>query len=85
MIWIFQAADRSRPPRTNAAIVRRTLEGHPEAFEPLVFRYQKKAHAIAHSLGLRRPEIDDAVHLFLHGAGERKTRLRLRLHHKALG
>src|SRR5688572_17386648 len=46
---------------SDAAIVRRTLEGRPEAFEPLVFRYQKKAHAIARSLGLRRSEADDAV------------------------
>jgi RNA polymerase sigma-70 factor (ECF subfamily) len=47
--------------QSDAAIVQQTLEGHPEAFEPLVFRYQKKAQAIAHSLGLRLPEVEDAV------------------------
>src|SRR5262245_24544292 len=40
MLFSFRESD--------AAIVRRTVEGHPESFEPLVFRYQKKAFAIAH-------------------------------------
>ena len=46
---------------SDAAIVRRTLEGHPEAFEPLVYRYQRKAHAVARASGLRSAATDDVV------------------------
>src|SRR5262245_36984091 len=46
---------------SDATIVRRTMQGRPQAFEALVFRYQKKAYAIARALGLRAPDIDDAV------------------------
>ncbi len=48
-------------PPSDSTIVRRTMEGHPQEFEALVFRYQKKAHAIARALGLRPPESEDAV------------------------
>ena len=38
---------------SDAAVVRRALEGRPEAFEPLDYRHQRKAHAIARSVGLK--------------------------------
>jgi hypothetical protein len=47
--------------KSDAAIVRKTLEGRPEAFEPLVFRYQRKAHALALAAGLGPEAADDAV------------------------
>src|SRR5262245_55610746 len=47
--------------QSDAAIVQRTLEGRPQAFEALVFRYQAKAHAVARALGLKPPEADDAI------------------------
>src|SRR5688572_21162873 len=46
---------------SDATIVRRTMEGHTQAFEALVFRYQRKAHAIARALGLKPPDVEDAV------------------------
>src|SRR2546426_6374828 len=46
---------------SDATIVRRTVKGYPQAFEALVFRYQKKAHAIARALGLGPPDVEDAV------------------------
>jgi RNA polymerase sigma factor (sigma-70 family) len=48
-------------PESDAAIVRRTLEGRPEAFEPLVFRYQRKALALARAAGLGPEAAGDAV------------------------
>jgi len=47
--------------QSDRAIVLRTMGGHPQSFEALVFRYQKKAHAVARAFGLRSPEVDDAV------------------------
>jgi RNA polymerase sigma factor (sigma-70 family) len=52
-MFIFRPSD--------AAVVRRTMEGQPQAFEVLVFRYQQQAHAVARALGLRPPATDDAV------------------------
>ncbi len=46
---------------SDARLVRRVLSGRPEAFEMLVFRYQKKAYAIAHALGVPPSSLDDAV------------------------
>src|SRR5262245_62611841 len=46
---------------SDGVIVQRTLEGRPQAFEVLVFRYQVKAHAVARALGLQPPDLDDAV------------------------
>jgi RNA polymerase sigma-70 factor (ECF subfamily) len=46
---------------SDATIVRRTMKGCPQAFEALVFRYQKKAHAVARALGLRPSDVEDAV------------------------
>lgn len=48
-------------PPSDAALVLRTLSGHPEAFEALVLRNIKKAHAIARSAGLRDDAVEDAV------------------------
>ena len=52
-MFTFRQSDR--------AIVLRTMEGRPQAFETLVFRYQKKAHAIARAFGLESAAINDVV------------------------
>lgn len=46
---------------SDAELVRGALSRSPEAFEELVFRYQKKAHAIARALGVPSSTIDDVV------------------------
>ena len=52
-MFTFRQSDR--------AIVLRTMEGRPQAFETLIFRYQKKAHAIARAFGLESAAVDDVV------------------------
>ena len=47
--------------QSDRAIVLRTMEGRPQSFETLVFRYQKKAHAIARAFGLESAAVDDVV------------------------
>jgi RNA polymerase sigma factor (sigma-70 family) len=48
-------------PGSDAWAVRRVLAGRPEAFETLVFRYQRKAHAIARAQGVPPSALDDVV------------------------
>ena len=48
-------------PQSDRAIVLRVMEGRPQSFETLVFRYQKKAHAIARAFGLESAAVDDVV------------------------
>src|SRR5688572_16976434 len=52
-MFTFRQSDR--------AIVLRVMEGRPQAFETLIFRYQKKAHAVARSFGLESAALDDVV------------------------
>jgi RNA polymerase sigma factor (sigma-70 family) len=46
---------------TDAGLVRRALGDRPEAFEELVLRHQRKAHAVARSLGVHAASADDVV------------------------
>jgi RNA polymerase sigma factor (sigma-70 family) len=46
---------------SDAALVRKTLTGQPQAFEALVLRSVKKAHAVARAVGLRGEAVEDAV------------------------
>src|SRR2546426_7098935 len=48
-------------PDSDAALVRKVLDDQPQAFEELVLRYQKKAHAIARALGVPGAGVDDVV------------------------
>src|SRR5262245_28298176 len=47
--------------RTDAELVREALADSPAAFEALVLRYQRKAHAIAQALGAAGTAADDVV------------------------
>jgi RNA polymerase sigma factor (sigma-70 family) len=47
--------------RTDAELVREALADSPAAFETLVLRYQRKAHAIAQALGAAGTAADDVV------------------------
>ncbi|MEM7232503.1 MAG: sigma-70 family RNA polymerase sigma factor, partial [Planctomycetota bacterium] len=52
---------------TDARLVRRALVGESSAFETLVWRYQRKAFAIVHAIGVRESEREDVVQeSFLH-------------------
>lgn len=42
-------------------LVRRACRGSSKAFEELVFRYQPRALAIAHAIGVSADDIDDVV------------------------
>jgi RNA polymerase sigma-70 factor (ECF subfamily) len=46
---------------SDAALVQRALDDRPEAFEELVFRYQKTAHAIARAAGVPSDAVEDVV------------------------
>src|SRR5512136_2159699 len=46
---------------SDAALVRQALEDRPEAFEALILRYQKKAHAIARAIGVPADSLDDVI------------------------
>src|SRR5687767_15722915 len=45
----------------DAALVARTLSGDSDAFEALVLRHQKKAHAVARAHGVAAGAIEDVV------------------------
>ena len=52
---------------SDAALVRRALADEPRAFETLVCRYQRRAHAIARAAGVRADSAEDVVQeAFLH-------------------
>src|SRR5262245_8413766 len=51
--WFFPISD--------AALVRKALDDQPRAFEELVLRYQKKAHAIARAVGVPAALVEDVV------------------------
>jgi hypothetical protein len=44
---------------SDADLVKKALADQPDAFEGLVLRYQKKAFAIARSVGVRGGEVED--------------------------
>src|SRR5882672_655310 len=46
---------------SDAVLVRKVLDDCPKAFEQLVVRYQKKAHAIARAFGVPGTTVDDVV------------------------
>jgi RNA polymerase sigma factor (sigma-70 family) len=46
---------------SDAALVRLALADRPEAFEALIFRYQKKAYAIARAIGVPVDSLDDVI------------------------
>ena len=46
---------------SDAALVRGALRDDPRAFERLVFRYQRRAHAVARAAGVPESAADDAV------------------------
>jgi RNA polymerase sigma factor (sigma-70 family) len=48
-------------PISDGALVRRVLGEDPQASELLVFRYQRKASAVARALGVRGDAVDDVV------------------------
>ena len=48
-------------PPTDATLVRRLRGGDSHAFEPLILRYQSKAHAVARAQGARSTTVDDVV------------------------
>ena len=48
-------------PWSDASLVGSALADRPEAFEELVARYQKKAHAIVRSVGVQAERADDVV------------------------
>lgn len=50
-----------RPLNSDAALVRSVRSGNTDAFEALVHRHQKKAHAIAHALHIPSGARDDVV------------------------
>jgi RNA polymerase sigma-70 factor (ECF subfamily) len=47
--------------RSDAALVRQALAQQPEAFDALVVRHQRQAHAIARAVGARASAVDDVV------------------------
>jgi RNA polymerase sigma-70 factor (ECF subfamily) len=46
---------------SDASLVRQALEDRPEAFEALILRYQRKAHAIARAIGVPVDSLDDVI------------------------
>src|SRR2546422_4394892 len=46
---------------SDATLVNDALADRPAAFEALVLRYQRKAHAIARAIGVRADSLDDVV------------------------
>ena len=67
-MWLVWELDRRRPPDavfprrpTDAALVLKALAADSGAFETLVERHQKKAHALARAVGLRGSVVDDVV------------------------
>ena len=46
---------------SDGALVRQALEDRPEAFEALILRYQKKAHAIARAIGVPADCLADVI------------------------
>ena len=61
---------------SDGELVRRVLRDRDGAFEKLVFRYQKKAWAIARAVGLRGDLVDDAVQESFLRAIEKLPKLR---------
>src|ERR1041385_7087763 len=48
-------------PKSDASAVQKFLAGSPGAFEILVFRYHKKAYALARAQGVPSSSLDDVV------------------------
>ena len=48
-------------PRSDEALVRQALLGDGEAFERLIGRHQRRAHAIARAVGVAPDSLDDLV------------------------
>jgi RNA polymerase sigma factor (sigma-70 family) len=61
---------------SDSSWVQRALRDQPRAFEVLVLRYQKKAHAIARAVGAREASIEDVVQESFLKAFENLPRLR---------
>ena len=64
------------PSQSDAQLVNQALADHGEAFGALVFRYQKKAFAVARALGVSSPQVDDVVQDAFLKAFENLPRLR---------